>query len=127
MMTVTPVMEKYLKVILDLSKKDGVAHVTDIAQRRQVSKATVSKTLDKLAAFGYVNKEKYGAVWLTAAGEAKAENVKRTFTIIESFLNKILGVREEISSKDACMLEHLLSRQTVEKINNYMTGNKNWR
>ena len=122
MMTVTPAMENNLKVILELSKKDGIAHVTDIAQSRCVSKATVSKEVDKLVAFGYVNKEKYG-VWLTAAGKEKARNVKMTFSIIESFLNKTLGVREEISSKDACMLEHVVSRQTVEKMKNCLMKN----
>ncbi|MDD3395249.1 MAG: metal-dependent transcriptional regulator [Anaerotignum sp.] len=118
--TVTHAMENYLKVIYELIQRNGMARVTDIADRMHVSKATVSQTTDKLVAMGCVKKEKSKGVWLTELGKEKAESVKETFHILDCFLTEILDVPKNISQKDACLMEHILSQQTIVKINNYM-------
>ena len=120
MITVTHAMENYLKVIYELIQRNGMVRVTDIADRMHVSKATVSQTTDKLVAIGCVKKEKAKGVWLTELGKEKAESVTETFQILNCFLTEILGVSKDISRKDACLMEHILSQQTIIKINNYI-------
>lgn len=112
MITVTHAMENYLKVIYELIQLNGMARVTDIANRMHVTKATVSQTTDKLVALGCVKKEKSKGIWLTELGKEKAESVTETFHILDCFLTEILGVPKDISRKDACLMEHILNQQT---------------
>lgn len=115
-MTLTPVWENYLKVILELYENRGVARVTDIAEIFGVTKATVSKTVKKLIFIGLVQKEKYGPIWLTDSGKAWAVTIRNRNIIIKDFLIEVLGIDSKVSEKDACMMEHVISSQALERI-----------
>ena len=115
-MKLTPVLENYLKVILELKGEKGEARVTDIARRFDVSKATASKTVKKLAVFGLVQKENYGLIFLTESGREQAVDIKNRNIIIKRFLTEILGVDSKSSERDACRMEHIISSQILEKI-----------
>ncbi len=115
-MTLTPVLENYLKIILKLRENKGEARVTDIAKRLGVSKATVSRTVKKLAAFGLVQKENYGSIRLTESGKEQAIDIQNRNLLIKRFLTEVLGVDSKSSEIDACSMEHIISAQTLEKI-----------
>jgi DtxR family Mn-dependent transcriptional regulator len=115
-MMLTPVLEDYLKIILELDENKGIARVTDIAERLGVSKPTVSQTVKKLVTFGLAQKEKGGPILLTDSGKEQAIKIQNRNHIIKGFLTTVLGVDSKTSEKDACMMEHFLSSQTLEKI-----------
>ena len=56
---------------------------------------------------------KYGPVSLTKKGELAALKVKKMHKIIREFLVTVLQVDADIANKDACLIEHVISPQTI--------------
>lgn len=119
-MAITPALENYLKIILELNEFGGEVRVTSISERFGVTKATVSQTVKRLMKHGLVTKDMNGAILLTDLGREKAIEVRSRNRVIQGFLTEVLGVDKQISEKDACEIEHLISYQTLEKLEGYM-------
>ena len=113
--TVSSTIEDYLERILLLSQKDGHAHVTEIADLLGINKASVTEMVSKLKANGFVEYEKYGPITLTEKGRKIAIKVKERHDVLRAFLI-LIGVNEENASKDCCVMEHNLSKETVDKL-----------
>ena len=112
--------EDYLETILDLYKELKEVRVTDIASKLEVAKASVSQAIYNLKKDGLVRQEKYGLVELTQKGQSIAEKVKYRHVILKKFLIEVLGVSSKIAGKDACLMEHVVSPQTMEKLIEFM-------
>ncbi|WMI82702.1 metal-dependent transcriptional regulator [Anaerotignum sp. MB30-C6] len=119
-MTITPALENYLKIILELNEMGGGARVTNISQRFDVTKATVSQTVKRLMKHGLVTKDEGGAIFLTDFGKEKAMEVRNRNLVIKGFLTEVLGLDRQVSEEDACRMEHLISCETVEKLKGYL-------
>lgn len=119
-MAITPALENYLKIILELNEIGGEARVTSISERFGVTKATVSQTVKKLMNYGLVAKDANGAILLTNFGKEKAIEVQNRNLIIKGFLTEVLGVDKQVSEKDACKMEHLISCETIQKLEGYL-------
>lgn len=119
-MPMNSVYEDYLKVILELDEKEGIVRVTDVAGRLNVAKSTVCQAVNKLKSMGLVTKESYGPVHLTAIGKAQAIKVRSWHMVLREFLIEILGVEYYVSEKEACLMEHLVSTQTLEKMEAFL-------
>jgi len=115
---ITSTIEDYLESILFISEEKGVAQVTEIAKRLSISKASVTEMISKLKKLGFVHYEKYGTITLTKAGLEIATHIKTRHELLESFLT-LIGVGHENASKDCCVMEHNLSKETVEKLNDF--------
>lgn len=109
-------MEDYLETVLILSKMNGEARISDIAEKLDISKPSVTEAIDKLSEQGYVNKEKYRPVSLTPKGKKFAEEVFCKHNILKQFLINVVGVNPEIAENDACKIEHVVSNNTMKKI-----------
>mgnify|MGYP005840373809 CR=1 FL=1 len=109
-------MQDYLEIILDLSEKEGLARVTDIADTLNIAKASVSQAVSSLRELGLVVQEKYGPVELTCIGKKLAVKVRHRHRTLRKFLVQVLGVDPKIAEKDACLMEHVVSSQTMEKL-----------
>lgn len=116
----SPALEDYLEVMLDLQEKEHVIRVTDIAQQLQVAKPTVSQTIAKLKKLGMVLQESYGLISLTREGFAYAGRVQCRHRLLKDFLVDVIGVDEGTAEKEACMMEHVLSQDTMAKFNAFM-------
>ena len=73
----TPSTQDYLEVILKLSDEDKNVRITDIANSLNITKASVTETIDLLIEQDLVTKEKYGPVTLTPKGVLEAKKVKK--------------------------------------------------
>lgn len=113
----TPSEEDYLKVLLELSECDVSIHSKDIAYILGFSRASVSRMMDVLKDEGCIIKEKYGTSTLTESGRKAAVFIKKRHDLIKSFLIDVLGVEAAIADGDACRMEHVVSPETVEKLN----------
>ena len=60
---------------------------------------------------------------LTEKGRRVARQVLRRHTLLRSFLMK-LGVSRPIADRDACLMEHILSAETLDRIRTYMKDSK---
>ncbi len=58
---------------------------------------------------------------LAAAGFDQAGEIRRRHALLTAFLRDILGVGPETAERDACRIEHYLSAETIEKIDNVMS------
>ena len=67
---------------------------------------------------GLVTQEPYASIKLTEKGRRVARHVLDRHTLIRSFLVK-LGVAEKTADRDACLMEHILSAETLDKIKTF--------
>ena len=97
----------------------GVRSV-DVAEDLGVSKASVSKALSYLKESGMVEQARYGRVTLTDAGTAYARDVWRRHRALRQFLMVELGVEPKTADDEACLMEHNLSADTMDKLYRYL-------
>ena len=111
-------LEDYLEAVYLLIAEDRPAQVRDVAKRLSVKMPSVVKALHELKKLGLVTQEPYANIELTAKGRRVARNVLDRHTLIRSFLIK-LGVGRRTADRDACLMEHILSAETLDKIRTY--------
>ncbi len=107
-------MEDYLEAIYILEQDSGYVRIKDIAGKMSVTMPSASAAVKKIEKLGLVNHPKYNLVALTPAGALAAEKIYNRHRVICSFLTDILGLDEELAEKQACSLEHVISRETLE-------------
>ncbi|HOL18300.1 MAG TPA: transcriptional regulator MntR [Bacillota bacterium] len=111
----TASMEDYLEMIYRLSKNEGYVRVQQLADHLHVQAPSVTKIVQKLAAAGLLDYQKYGLIQLTEKGKTMGSFLLERHMVIENFL-RIIGVDEELILKDTEMIEHHLSTNAVQKI-----------
>lgn len=109
-------LEDYLEAIYILMKKHGYARVKEIAKLLNVRSSSVSEAILRLKSSGLVAHEKYGFIKLTDRGELLAKEIYRKHVKLLNFLVNVLGVPVEIAEKDACAIEHVISKVTLDKL-----------
>ncbi len=112
--------QDYLEAILELSYDNNAVRVTDIANKMNIKKASVTQAITILAEEGLVTSERYGPIYLTEAGLEEAEKVKIKHSLLTYFFETVLGVSKEIAEHDACLVEHSLSDETFLKFSNFL-------
>jgi Mn-dependent DtxR family transcriptional regulator len=108
-------VEDYLERILELINTKGYARVVDIAQRLEISQASVTNMVKRLDAEGLLKYEKYRGLVLTSSGEALARNITRRHQLLTDFL-KLLGLDDETIYHDVEGMEHHISPKTLRAI-----------
>jgi DtxR family Mn-dependent transcriptional regulator len=112
----TPSLENYLETIWVLSLKQRVVRTKDIAKSVSVNVASVVGAIRTLSGKGLVVHEKYGYTELTQRGVAIAKEIYEKHRILSRFFYEILGVRSETAAKDACQIEHYISKETMDRL-----------
>jgi DtxR family Mn-dependent transcriptional regulator len=120
--TLTPALEDYLEVIFELYENEGTVRVTDVAEKLNIAKSTVSQTINKLKTMGLVTQDSYGPIVLTSTGKECALKVQNKHRILRKFFVEVLGVDYKIAEKDACLIEHVVSPQLMEKLSEYIAN-----
>ena len=111
-------LEDYLEAVYLLIAEDRPAQVRDVAKSLSVKMPSVVKAIHELKKLGLVTQEPYANIELTAKGRRAARKVLDRHTLIRSFLMK-LGVGRRTADRDACLMEHILSAETLDKIRTY--------
>lgn len=112
-------MEDYLETILELKNADSFARVGKIAAKLNVKSPSVNSALKYLSNQKLVIHEKYGYVKLTAAGEKTASDVKNKHEILFRFLTEFLMLDPAEAEKEACYIEHTISRKTFVRLTQF--------
>jgi Mn-dependent DtxR family transcriptional regulator len=113
-------MENYLEAIYELSGDEKGARVSDIAERLNVTKASTNSAMSTLAEKGLIVNEKYGEIFLTAAGRSQAEFTSKKHHIIRKFFIDILKIDVDTADSDACAIEHVISSKSIEAMQEFL-------
>ncbi len=119
-MKLTANMEDYLEAVSFCADEEGMARVSDIRDLLGVKTPSVTGAMKSLAREGYVVHAPYSGITLTPKGKRAAEEVKKRHAIFSRFLVQVLGVNPKTAEKDACRMEHVVSRETMEKLHAYL-------
>ena len=111
--------EDYLETILVLQEEHGQVRSIDIVNKLGYSKPSVSIAMKKLRESGYITMAPDGLISLNENGMEIARRVYGRHTTITN-LFKLLGVSPEQAAEDACKVEHDLSRETFERISEFV-------
>jgi DtxR family Mn-dependent transcriptional regulator len=111
-------IQDYAKAIYALQRRaDGhPVGTNDLAERLDVTPASVSAMLKKLAERGLVEHVPYKGVVLTRAGERVALEVLRHHRLLELYLAEQLGVPWDRVHEEAEALEHVISEDLEARI-----------
>ena len=123
MATMSQSMEDYLEAIYMLIADGKAAQVRDVARLLSVKMPSVVKAIHELKKQELVTQKPYANIELTVKGKRLARLVLNRHTLLRSFL-MTLGVSRRIADKDACMMEHILSAETLDKIRIYTERTK---
>ena len=110
--------EDYLKSIYELTRSEPRASTNQIAESLEVSPASVTGMLKKLADMDapLVDYQKHQGVVLTADGEKAALEIVRHHRLLEMFLHEKLGYEWDEVDAEADQLEHYISEIFEERI-----------
>jgi DtxR family transcriptional regulator, Mn-dependent transcriptional regulator len=111
-------VENYAKAIYSLQERSGGEPVAtnDLAERLQVTPASASGMIKKLADQGLVEHVPYRGVQLTSEGQQVALEVMRHHRLLETYLSQQLGVPWDRVHEEAETLEHVISEDLEARI-----------
>lgn len=119
-MSITPIQEDYLEAIYRLSLDSAGVRTTDLAERLACRLPTVTRTVRRMAAAGFVAHESRGLIRLTESGQKAAENLTHRHADTVTFLTEILGMSASEAEVDACQVEHGLSPLAAQRLHEFL-------
>lgn len=111
--------EMYLETILMLKHKNQYVRSIDIAHEMNFSKPSVSRAIKLLKESKLIEVDKKGYIEFTDEGRKIAEKVYNRHTTLTNFFIS-LGVSDAQAEDDACRLEHIISEESYQCIQNYL-------
>jgi len=112
-------IEDYAEIIYNLQKKKKRVQTSDIAQALNINPASVTEIFQKLSKEGYLHYEKYSGVSLTDKGRIIALKTRDKHAKIKEFLIT-LGVDKKTAESDACEIEHIIHKTTMDTIEKFL-------
>lgn len=116
-------MEMYLETVYILEIEHGHAHSVEIAKKLGVSKPSVTKAMKLLKEKGLIHKESYGSITLTPKGLELSMKVYRRHKMITLYLEHSLGISSYEATTNACKMEHIISSEMMNSIEQYLRIN----
>lgn len=112
-------LEDYLECIFNNIEKKGSVKAIEISKELDVSRASVTDALHRLADKEYIHYERYGSIEITKKGIDKAREVIDKHTILTNFFENILNLTHEEASENACRIEHVITSNAFKKLKEY--------
>lgn len=116
----TASLEDYLEVISNYVDSERNIRAIDISKELNVSRASVTEALKKLALKGFINYGRYDVISLTDSGKKIAQDIVSKHNILQSFFENVLGLSENEASENACKIEHVITENAFNKISEFM-------
>ena len=108
--------EDYLEAIVMLGGTSTVSvRSVDIANKLEVSKASVNKAISMLKEKGLADQPYYGDITLTEEGYEYGKAGLERHHLLFAFLTQELGISEEVANEEACLMEHAISDSSFVK------------
>lgn len=120
----TKAIADYVKIIYKLQEDQQKVTTSDIARRMNISAASVTSMIKKLSDRNLVRYVPYYGVQLSEAGKKMALKLIRNHRLLELYLTKVLGLSWDKVDAEAERLEHVVSDELMDKINEALGGPK---
>jgi DtxR family Mn-dependent transcriptional regulator len=114
--SLTRSVEDYLKALYRLSAPGRTASTSEIAQRLELSPASVSGMVKRLSEQGLLEHVPYKGVQLTPDGRRAALRMLRRHRLIEAYLVAFLGYTWDTVHEEAERLEHAVSDTMIKRM-----------
>lgn len=115
-MVLSQAVEDYLKTIYTLEAEGNKATTTKIAESLEVSSASATNMVKRLAKMGLVDYQSYKGASLTKSGKKIALEIIRHHRLLELYLLEVMGYSWDEVHEEAEKLEHHISEQFEDKI-----------
>ncbi|MCH7677763.1 metal-dependent transcriptional regulator [candidate division KSB1 bacterium] len=112
---ITQAVQDYLKVIFKLASSGNVS-TNAIAERLQISQASVTGMIKKLSDLRLTTYKPYYGVELTKTGRKIALEIIRHHRLLELYLAEALGYSWDQVHDEAEKLEHVISEELEDKM-----------
>lgn len=116
-----PAFEEYCEAIYEMHEDDMDVIRARIADRLNVSRASVSQMIDRLTKAGLVTADA-NCISLTDAGHELAQRVVRRHRLAERFLTDVLGLSWADAHQEAGKWEHVMSDDVEAAMNRLLGG-----
>ena len=110
----------HLLAIQELTESRGYARVTDVARHLDITTGSASTNLKSLKSKGLVEEDENRFLRLSDEGQMLASAIMHRRTVLQSFFTSVLGVDPKTAEIDACKTEHLLSKQTTDRMEKFI-------
>ena len=112
-------LEDYLEIICNLLEKSDCVKAVEIARKLNISRASVSEALVKLADKQLIIYEGHKGITITPAGLKKAKEVINKHKTFTAFFEKTLGLDKQEAEENACKIEHVISDKLFNRIQDF--------
>ncbi|MDO9539997.1 MAG: metal-dependent transcriptional regulator [Methanocalculus sp.] len=116
----TSLEEDILESILVIQQGGVAATVEKIASHLSVAEDTIIPALEKCKGRALLTGDVASEWHFTPEGKRTAEKVARKHAVLSCFLSEKLGLEAEAASREACILEHGVSEETIEALDSYL-------
>lgn len=109
--------ENYLRAIYELTQNgEGGTTTTEVAEKLEVSPASVSEAIDKLENENLVCRAPYKGFTLSPMGRNKGQKLMEKYETLQKFFQEKLGLQNPDDEADE--VEHAISEEAVQKLKN---------
>lgn len=115
-LSLTASVQDYLKAMYHLGGARGLVATSDLAEALDVSPASVSGMLKRLADQGLVSHERYQGAKLTKRGARQAIETIRHHRLLELYLATVVGMPWDKVHAEADALEHVISEDLESRL-----------
>ena len=115
-------LEDYLEIICNYTNSSKKVRAIDISRKLNVSRASTTEALKKLADKKLINYGRYDAISLTESGKEIAETIISKHSVLQNFFEKVLKLDTEEASYNACKIEHIITNNAYKKIIEYLNN-----
>jgi DtxR family Mn-dependent transcriptional regulator len=112
-------LEDYIEAIYIADINKTQLKGAELARHLNISRASVSEALMKLVSKGLVEYKSYGSINLTEKGRAEAIRIYHRHNVLKEFFEKILGINSDEAEEIGCKIEHIVSKNILEKIRQF--------
>ena len=117
---ISATLEDYLELIYEKTQDNKSIKAIDIAKKFDISRPSVTETLQRLEQKGYIEYVRYKSIVLTQKGTDIAKEIKNKHETLKLFFLSVLDLSSDEAEINACKIEHIITKTAFTKIEEYL-------
>jgi len=112
-------LEDYLEIICNRLEESSSIKAVEIAKELNISRASVSEALTRLAEKNLIIYESHKGILITDEGLKAAKHVIQKHNSITDFFENTLGLDRLSAEENACKIEHVIDDNVFERLKDF--------